>query len=118
MLFQNRWIGKNQWWRYLIVIASTFLGILAGQLPLIITIQSKKKTLELTAVEFAKFSQTMDFNILGIHENIGLLLILIPFVVGFIFFVFSVKKVQHKPLLKIMDLQQKSRAFLRNIPHD
>lgn len=77
--------------KYVIGVITVILGLLAGYLPLIFVISRSGATFS----ELEKFQQTMDFNLLGINSNYGLLLIISSFISG-LFALFLVVKVLHK----------------------
>ncbi len=72
--------GPNQWWRYLLVLILTILGTqIIGSIPIIIVMVIKIVT-EGGAVDLSQFNG-MNFEALGISKNLGLFLMMIPFVV-------------------------------------
>jgi len=69
---------------------------------MIFLVEYKKKSLNISNEVFQKFISTNDFSLLEIDNNTLLLLVLIPFVLAFVTFAYSVKKIQNKPLLQIV----------------
>lgn len=76
--FLKAFKGENSWWRYLVVIALVFLATQIGSIPFSIVASAKaiSQGIELNA------SNLVNFKLLGIDENFGLLLMSLPFVAG------------------------------------
>lgn len=85
--------NQNQWWKYLVVFLVGFIGAnIIGGIPLVIVIvyQTMKNGAAITPSDnFA------DFSVYGISPNTGLILMMIPFVVG-LFSVILLLKPLHK----------------------
>lgn len=87
--------GKNNFWRYLIVILVVFIATQIGSLPLGIVVASKAivNGIEMNA------SNLTNFKLLGINQNLGLMLITLPFVAGLIAFVLMFKTFHKRSIL-------------------
>lgn len=75
--------AKNDFWRYLVttaIVAFTYFFI--GSMPLIIILIVKAK--QNGYIDLETFNDTYDITILGIEQNTGLILFLIPSVLSFI----------------------------------
>jgi membrane protease YdiL (CAAX protease family) len=88
--------GKNRWWRYLVTVAVTVFGTVLGNIPLGILLVFKMTQYGGQAAR--QFQATMDFSLLGIPEALGLLLIMLPFVMGLASLLFSVAVIHGKKL--------------------
>lgn len=85
---------QNQWWKYaIILIVGVFGGQLLGSIPLVIVMMVNAATSG-GAMIFNPENMA-DFTMLGISKNVGLLLILLPFVVTLIITVWLINVV-HK----------------------
>lgn len=74
---------QNQWWKYLVIFISGFVTAnLIGALPLLIVIVIK--IVKSGGVGMPNPDNLMDLSVYGIHPNIGLVLLIVPFVVGLI----------------------------------
>jgi hypothetical protein len=79
--------GKNDWWRYLVMIAIVFVATQLGSIPFSILAAAKALSsgLELTTANLT------NFELLGIDPNLGLFLMLISFTAGLIAFFLLIK---------------------------
>lgn len=81
----------NYIWRYLAGIVIVIIGLLIGTIPFIIVVFLAGLTPEIAE----EFEKTIDFTVLGIDSNIGILLLIAQFAVGLIA-LFVVVKLLHK----------------------
>lgn len=83
MYFIQAYKDKNEWWRYLVAMAIVaFAYFLLGSIPL--TIALIVKAVQNDGIDFEAFGDTYDTTTLGIEQNAGLILLLIPSILGFI----------------------------------
>jgi uncharacterized protein len=86
---------KNQWWRYLLTIM-ILLGVqFFGTIPfyLLVFFKTQQGIFDIT-----EFQKTLDFELLGLSQNTGLLILLIPSVLSAIVLYFLMVYLhQHKP---------------------
>jgi uncharacterized protein len=83
MYFIQAYKAKNEWWRYLITLAIVaFAYLILGSIPLTIAIITK--TIQNGSIDLDAFSNSLDPTALGIEQNTGLILLLIPSVLSFI----------------------------------
>ena len=81
---------QNQWWKYLIITGTAFLAAnVIGSIPLLIVLFlngafEDPETLSET-------DNIMDLSAFGIDPNLGLILIMLPFVFGLVATVFLFK---------------------------
>jgi uncharacterized protein len=79
----NAFEGKNQWWRYLLLfLASFFGGQFIGSIPLLITIAYK--VLTSGGMIMPNPQNIADLSVFGIDQNLGLFLMIIPFLFSLI----------------------------------
>ena len=112
--FSNAFEGRNHWWRYLLLfLASMFGGQLIGGIPL-------------AAVMFYKIFESggslqpnpenaADLSALGIGQNFGLFLMLLPFIASLFVMVFLFKPMHNRDFKSLISGIQKirwSRFFL------
>lgn len=92
MFFQNAFIGKNRWWRWLVTIISTLLVLFAAQIPLIMFTIAESRRLGVSPdTIFSRLPADMD-------RNIFLALFLVPFAAAFFALVLLIRWVHKKPL--------------------
>ena len=95
MFFQNVYKGGNEFWQYLVTIILTMAGYALGHIPIFIVMAWVFSQSEDPIAINNEFAETMDFGLLGIDSNMGLLLILLAFVFGMIGLWIGVAKI-HK----------------------
>ena len=83
--FEAVFLGKNQIWRYLLVLLLVVIGYLVGQIPLGIAIAIKSMSGEIDQGLFEEFQRTADVSLFGLDTNAGLFLLLLSFVGGLVF---------------------------------
>lgn len=89
---------QNQWWKYaIILIVGVFGGQLLGSIPLVIVMMVNAATSGGAMIFNPKHE---DFTVLGISKNVGLLLMLLPFVVTLIITVWFINVVHKGHLMK------------------
>ena len=75
--------GQNEFWKYLVnFIASLVGGSMVGSIPLAVLIMIK--TIENKGAVTANPANAMDFSAYGISTNLGLVLMMLPFITGLI----------------------------------
>lgn len=73
--------GQNEFWKYLVnFIASLVGGSMVGSIPLAVLIMIK--TIENRGAVTANPANAMDFSAYGISTNLGLVLMMLPFITG------------------------------------
>jgi len=94
--------NQNQWWKYLIIIAAGFIGAnLIGAIPLIVVITVKVLQSGNTIVPNP--DNSMDLSVYGIDPNIGLILIMIPFLVALITIALLFKPFHKRTFMQIVN---------------
>jgi membrane protease YdiL (CAAX protease family) len=82
MYFISALKGRNEWWRYLIVILITlFAYLVLGSIPLGIVMAVN--TARGVPMDITTFMETYDTEAIGISQNTGLVLLLFPSVLAF-----------------------------------
>lgn len=84
-------VGENGIVFYLLGIVVTFGAYFLGQVPLGIVGYFAIKNNKIGSVSFEKFVATMDFSLLGINSNIGLILLILMFVFAMVGLYFAIK---------------------------
>ncbi len=89
--------GKNDLWRYLLGIFIVFMGYFVGQLPMYAVLFSRfSSNTDLGTDELNNFEQNLNFELLGIDKNVGLILLILMFVFAVIALYLVVTKLHHK----------------------
>ncbi|HKJ60488.1 MAG TPA: CPBP family intramembrane glutamic endopeptidase [Hyphomicrobiales bacterium] len=91
MFFQNAFIGKNRWWRWLVTIIGTFLVLLAAQVPLIYFAATESQRLGISP------DALLGRLPVDVDRNIFLALFLIPFAAAFFALALLIRWVHKKP---------------------
>lgn len=108
MFFQNAYLGRNSWWRWLITIAAMLIVFFLAQAPLLGFIGMEADRLGISPQQFFRqIPQEAD-------RNIFLALFLLPFAFGFLTLWLFIKTVHRKPLRAVMTGRARfswSRAF-------
>ena len=95
--------GKNEFWRYIISVILIIAISLLGQIPLAILIVSRMTSLS----DMDKFQENLDFSEFGIDPNVGLVLMLIPFILCFFSMIFIIKIIHLRPFLSLLSGRSK-----------
>lgn len=86
--------GENQWWKFLVVIAVALVaGQIVGAIPLAIAVGV---SIALNGGQVATPENAMDFSAYGIDPNLGLALVVIPFIVSLVLCVVLIKAFHHR----------------------
>ena len=99
MYFKQAKDGENEWWMYGISILLLALGYIIGQLPLQwFKGRAIENNSDIGTKELAAFNERMDFSILHMDSNFGLLLLFTIFIVATILFLLAIKFVHYKSI--------------------
>jgi membrane protease YdiL (CAAX protease family) len=91
--------GQNQWWKYLVMLLASLIGgSIIGAIPLIAV--GGSKALEGDSVTAASVT---NFGANGISENMGLVLLMIPFVLGLIIFAFLIRPLHRRTMSDVIN---------------
>jgi biotin transporter BioY len=81
--------GQNQWWKYLVVIiVAVIVGQIVGAIPLIVVIGV---SVAMNGGQVATPENAMDLSAYGIDPNLGLALMVIPFIVMLVLAIVLIK---------------------------
>lgn len=82
MFLQKAATGENQWWRYLLTFLVVLFGIILGQLPLSYLVETRVPEYGLTQAEKLEMASSLDLRLIGIGQNLTLLLAMLAFAGG------------------------------------
>ncbi len=83
MYFIQAYKAKNEWWRYLVTLGIVaFVYMVIGSIPLTVVVIFK--AINNGGIDLEEFRNTYDTSALGIDQNTGLILLLIPAVLSFV----------------------------------
>jgi CAAX protease family protein len=103
MFLENATRGDNQFWRYFISILIVILAYIIGQVPLGVVVFLMAPNPDVL-MEFAK---KIDFSLIGLNPNLGLLLLLFMFVLSFLALLFVVVKIHNKKFIDVVTARNK-----------
>ena len=99
MYFKQAKDGENEWWMYLVTVLLLLFGYGVGQLPLLwVQSYALENHSDIGTAEVDRFAQTLDFSILHIDNNLGILLMFTIFIGATFFFLLAVKFIHKKSL--------------------
>jgi membrane protease YdiL (CAAX protease family) len=90
--------GKNEFWRYVFSVILFIAASLIGQIPLLIVFFSRMTDFS----QLEKFQEDLDFSHVDIDPNVGLVLILIPFVLCFLGMIFIIKIIHERDFTSVL----------------
>lgn len=86
MYLRKGFKGKNHFWRYLVILILVFIATQVGAIPYTVLLFVKS----LESGQLPDSANIMDFKAFGIDPNIGLVLMLLPYLTGLIILVFLI----------------------------
>jgi uncharacterized protein len=99
---ESSFTGKNSLWRYIVMLVLIFLASnLIGTLPILIT--SSIKSFSDPQLMSQLSANPNDFSVLGISENLLLVYMLIPFIIGLIAFAFLLKPLHSRSFISTIN---------------
>jgi membrane protease YdiL (CAAX protease family) len=101
---KNAFEGQNHIWRYLLGILVVFVGYFIGQL-IMMGILAMKVDFDISVLQ--DFESTMDFSVVGLDQNTGLILLLLMFIMALAALYFVVKFLHGKEFLKLVTTRRK-----------
>jgi membrane protease YdiL (CAAX protease family) len=103
MFFQKATSGKNHFLLYLSTIIIVIVGYAVGQTPLVIvqTMQVNKHA-DITTTDVNQFLETMDFSILKLSSNVGLILMISIFIFAMLAFMLAIKYLHKLPFQRLI----------------
>jgi membrane protease YdiL (CAAX protease family) len=92
---ESSFIGKNSAWRYFVMFAAVLIvSNTIGALPLLIAYSLKAASDPSIVSEMA--SNPNDLSVLGLEPNVGLIMMLFPFIAGLLAFILLVKPLNNR----------------------
>jgi uncharacterized protein len=79
MYFEIAKQAKNDWWRYLLTVLALFITQFIGSIPFYLIFFLSRQSENINIVEFQK---TLNFEVIGLNQNLGLVILLIPSVLS------------------------------------
>ncbi len=96
---ENSCRGKNEFWTYLLMtILTLVIGQVIGSIPLIVVIMKSTG-----GVIPPDPSSLLDFESYGVDPNLGIFLVLLPFVVSMLMFLWLVKPFNHRSVEEVIN---------------
>lgn len=105
MYIKQAYKGNNEWWRYLLTLFIAFMAQVIGSLPLGIIVAVKS----LPSSAVSDFQNSLDPTILGLSQNVGLIVLMIPMVLTFFALVLSMRYIHGQTLKNIFTSANKFR---------
>ncbi len=93
--------GKTNWWRYLITIILIIIGFALGQMPLIAALNQRKVTLNMSDATFEAHFNASNLAAFEMDPNILLVLMMIPFILGFVALLLCIKHIHQRTILSL-----------------
>lgn len=106
--------GDNQLWKYIVTILAVVVAYVVGQIPISILIARKMMDGSIDMEQVVAFQETLDFSLIGMDQNLSLLLLLLSFVVAFFTLIILYPRLHQKPLRMLVTSRTKmdwSRIF-------
>lgn len=105
---ESTFAGKNQFWRYMVMFAIILIiSNSVGAIPLLVGMAIKSVS---NPEVFAQLSANPnDFSVLGLEPNLGLVMMLFPFVAGLSAFILLVKPLNSRTLKVVINGTEKIR---------
>lgn len=107
MFFEKATSGRNNFLFYIATFCIVILGYVIGQIPLVVvqTMQVKNNP-EITTEDVTTFLETMDFSILKLSSNVGLILMIAIFIFAMLAFMLAIKYLHKLPFQRLISPNQ------------
>ena len=93
--------GQNEWWKYLVVIiVALVVGQIVGAIPLIIVMGV---SMAMNGGQMATPENAMDLTAYGIDPNLGLVLIVVPFIVTLVLAIVLIKALHQRKTTDVVN---------------
>lgn len=103
MFFKSATSGDNYWPYYFLTIIAVIFGYAIGQVPLVIVeVLQVRSNPEITTDIVAQFEKTMDFSLIGLSSNVGLILMIMLFVAVMLAFMLAIKHLHKLPFKRLI----------------
>jgi CAAX protease family protein len=95
---ESSFTGKNNLWRYIVMIATILIATnTVGAIPLLIGYITKAASNPAVISEIAE--NPNDLGVLGLNPNMGLFMMLFPFLIGLLAFIIFIKPLNYRTLI-------------------
>lgn len=103
MFFEKATSGRNNFLFYIATLCIVIIGYALGQIPLVVvqTLQVKNNP-EITTEDVNTFLETMDFGILNLSSNVGLILMISIFIFAMMAFMLAIKYLHKLPFQRLI----------------
>jgi membrane protease YdiL (CAAX protease family) len=99
---ESAFAGKNSFWRYFVMFIAVFLASnIIGGIPLFVAIIIK--TISDPQVTTRIADNPTDLSLLGFGPNVGLIMMLIPFMIGLLAFILLIKPLNQRSLQSVIN---------------
>ncbi|MCJ7449311.1 MAG: CPBP family intramembrane metalloprotease [Bacteroidales bacterium] len=99
---ESSFAGKNSFWRYFVMFIAVFLASnIIGGIPLFIAVIIK--TISDPQITARLADNPNDLGLLGFDPNVGLIMMLIPFMVGLLAFILLIKPLNQRSLQSVIN---------------
>ncbi|MDF1696500.1 MAG: type II CAAX endopeptidase family protein [Saprospiraceae bacterium] len=103
MFFKKATSGDNNVLWYLLGIFVVVVGYILGQLPMVLVSMFKVRAdKSITTEQVDKFYETMDFSLLNMNKNFGLILMIMVFVFAMMAFMLAIKHFHKRPFKNLI----------------
>lgn len=103
MFFKEATSGIIYPWAYLGTIIAVIVGYILGQTPLVLVQGMQvRNNPEITSEDVTKFLETMDFTIIKLHSNTGIMLMILIFIVTMLLFMLAIKYLHKRPFKNLI----------------
>ena len=106
--FKSGWVGRQEPYLYLIGMVIILFAYMLGQGPMLLVIQQKiASNPNIGLEELEEWEQTVDFNIMNIHPNVGFILLITIFLFATLGLYITLKYLHQKPFKSIITAFEK-----------
>lgn len=105
MYIKQAYKGYNDWWRYLLTLLIAFMAQVIGSIPLGIIVAVKS----LPNSAISDFQDSFDPAALGLSQNMGLIILMIPMVLTFFALVLAIRYIHGHTLKNVFTSANKFR---------
>jgi membrane protease YdiL (CAAX protease family) len=105
MYIQQAYKGKTEWWRYLSTFLILVIVQIIGSIPLSILFIKNA----FTSTDTKAFKETFNPELLGISQNVGLIILMVPMVLSFFALILSIRYIHGLSFTQIFTSARKFR---------
>jgi len=108
MFFKSATSGDNFWVYYPLTILAVIFGYGIGQVPLVIVeVLQVRNNPDITVKMVEEFEETMDFSLIGLSSNVGLILMITIFIATTLAFMLAIKHLHKLPFKRVITPRSK-----------